>query len=226
MSEPLEKFKQRLAAGELLLGDGAWGTQLQTLGLDLDACPEEWNVTHPDKVKQVALSYLQAGADFCLTNTFGANRYRLNRFGLAERVRELNSAGLALSRQAAEEFGKLVIPSVGPTGEFIEPEGMLKEHEMYAAFREQMAALAEGGAEAVCIETMYVLDEALAAIRAARDLGLFCLASMTYDLAAQGFRTMLGTSVEEATRARMPPARTSWEPTAAMASCRLRTSCA
>jgi len=201
MSALLENFTQRLASGELLLGDGAWGTQMQALGLDLEDCPEEWNATHPDKVSQVARSYLQAGADFCITNTFGANRYRLNRFGLAERVRELNSAGLALSRQAADEFGKPVVASVGPTGEFIEPEGMLKTHEMYDAFREQMEALKENGAEAVCIETMYVLDEALAAIKAARDLGLFCFASMTYDSTPQGFRTMLGTTVAEATKA-------------------------
>lgn len=201
MSERLEKFKQRLAAGELLLGDGAWGTELQALGLDLEECPEEWNVTHPDKVSQVARGYFQAGADFCITNTFGANRYRLNGFGLAERVGELNRTGLALSLREAEEFGKLVVASVGPTGEFIEPEGMLKAQEMYDAFREQMTALKESGAEAVCIETMYVLDEALAAVRAARDLGLFCSACMTYDSTLQGFRTMLGTSVEEATRA-------------------------
>ena len=105
MSALLQKFKQRLAAGEVLLGDGPWGTQLQTLGLDLEDCPEEWNLTHPDKVGQVARGYLQAGADFCSSNTFGANRYRLNRFGLAERLGELYRTGLALSLRAAREFG-------------------------------------------------------------------------------------------------------------------------
>ena len=201
MAQRLDAFKQRLASGEVLLGDGAWGTQMQALGLDYDACPEEWNVTQPDKVKEIARSYLQAGAAFCLTNTFGANKYRLTNYGFADRVREFNAAGMGLSRQVADDFGALAFGNVGPTGEFVEPEGMLKQREMYDAFHEQMAALKDAGADAISIETMYALDEVLLAVKAARDLGMFCLASLTYDSTPQGFSTMQGTTVEEATRA-------------------------
>lgn len=200
-SSRLEKFKARLAAGEMLLLDGAWGTQMQKAGLQLGECPEEWNLTRPEDIKNIAREYFKAGADISLTNTFGGNRYRLVRHGFADKMREFNLAGARLSRAVADEFGGLVAASVGPTGEYVEPEGMLKSSEMYNAFHEQISALKEGGADAICIETMYVLEEALLAIQAARDLGMYCMACMTFDATPQGFKTMLGTSVNEAAEA-------------------------
>ncbi|HEY3324789.1 MAG TPA: homocysteine S-methyltransferase family protein [Planctomycetota bacterium] len=201
MSDPFERFKQRLATGEILLGDGAWGTQMQKAGLQLGDCPEEWNLSRPDVITGIAREYFQAGADFCLTNTFGGNRYRLVRHGMADRMREINVAGARLSLSAANELNKVVLASIGPTGEYLEPEGMLKSTEMLSAFREQMQALREGGVQGVCIETMYVLNEAVLAVQAARELDLFCMVSMTYDKTPSGFQTMMGTSVAEATRA-------------------------
>ncbi|MCY3019848.1 MAG: homocysteine S-methyltransferase family protein [Planctomycetota bacterium] len=201
MSARLEKLKSRLAAGEMLLCDGAWGTQMQRMGLAVGDCPEEWNVTQPEKVKQLAREYYAAGADLGLTNTFGGNRYRLERYGFTDKVREFNTAGAALSRQVADEFDRTVAASVGPTGEYVEPEGLLKEREMYDAFHEQIAALKEGGADAICVETMYALDEALLAVKAARDLGMFCVASMTFDSTPDGVKTVLGVSVAEAVKA-------------------------
>jgi len=200
-SSRLEKFKARLVAGDMLLFDGAWGTQMQKAGLQLGDCPEEWNLTRPDDIKNIAREYLKAGADIVLTNTFGGNRYRLVRHGFADKMREFNMAGAKLSREVADELGGLVAASVGPTGEYVEPEGMLKSSEMHHAYHEQIAALKEGGADAICIETMYVLDEALLAIQAARDLGMYTMACMTFDATPKGFQTMLGTTVQEASEA-------------------------
>jgi 5-methyltetrahydrofolate--homocysteine methyltransferase len=201
MTTRIETLKKRIQSGEMLLCDGAWGTQMQKLGLQLGDCPEEWNVTRADTIKEIAREYFKCGIDLCLTNTFGGNRYRLVRHGFADQMREFNRAGAALSRQVADEFKGVVAASVGPTGEYIEPEGMLSKKEMYDAYFEQIAALKEGGADAVCIETMYVLDEALVAIEAAKAHGLFCMACMTFDSTPDGYKTMLGTTVEEATRA-------------------------
>ncbi len=201
MPDRLQKLIARLNAGEMLLGDGAWGTQLQRAGLAFGDCPEEWNASHPDDVRRVAREYLEAGADFCLTNTFGANRYRLTRHGYADRLREFNLAGVRLSREAAEPFDAVVAASVGPTGEFVQPEGMLSANEMRVAFREQMTVIKEAGADAVCIETMYVIEEAALAIEAAKDAGFFCFANVTFDSSPKGFRTMLGSTIPEAVKA-------------------------
>ena len=90
MSPRLQSLISRLRAGEVLLADGAWGTRMQTIGLQPGDCPEEWNLTRPDDIRRIAREYFEAGADFCLTNTFGANRYRLVRHGFADKVREFN----------------------------------------------------------------------------------------------------------------------------------------
>lgn len=201
MSDRLQRFIERMKTGEMLMGDGAWGTQMQLMGLQSGDCPEEWNIIHPDKIKKIARDYFLAGSDLCLTNTFGGTKYRLVRHGFADKVGDFNRTGASLCRSVADEFTGLVAGSVGPTGEFLQPEGMLSEREMYEAFLEQMLALKEGGVDAICIETMYVLDEALAAIKAAGELGLFCMACMTFDATSDGFKTMHGTSVEAATRA-------------------------
>ncbi|MEI6233543.1 MAG: homocysteine S-methyltransferase family protein [Planctomycetota bacterium] len=201
MSDRLNKLIARIASGKMVLGDGALGTQLQRAGLAFGDCPEEWNVSHPDAVRCVASEYIAAGADFCMTNTFGANRYRLMRHGYADRLREFNVAGVRLSREAAERSDAVVIASVGPTGEFVQPEGMLSAQEMRAAYREQMNVLKEAGADAVCIETMYVAEEAALAVEAAKEVGLYCIASVTFDSTKQGFKTMVGASIREAVEA-------------------------
>jgi 5-methyltetrahydrofolate--homocysteine methyltransferase len=202
VSPRLQNLIGRLRAGEVLLADGAWGTRMQTLGLQAGDCPEEWNISRPADIQRIAREYFEAGADFCLTNTFGANRYRLVRHGFADKVQEFNREGMRLVVEVANEFGRVAAASVGPTGEFIEPEGMLSRREVRAAFREQMEALKAGGAEWVCVETMYAVDEAVEAVKAAAELGLFCAACMTYDSDGRGgFQTMMGARIEEATYA-------------------------
>src|SRR5436190_3248177 len=191
MSERLQRLIEQIQSGGVVLGDGAWGTQLQRLGLAFGDCPEEWNASHPDEIRSVARSYLEAGSDFCLTNTFGGNRYRLTRHGYADRLREFNLVGVKLSREAAQPFNALVAASVGTTGEFVQPEGMLSRQEMRHAFQEQLAVLKEAGADFVCIETMYVIEEAAIAVEAAKEAGFYCMASMTFDSTPHGFKTML-----------------------------------
>jgi 5-methyltetrahydrofolate--homocysteine methyltransferase len=194
-------FMTRLNAGQVLVSDGAWGTELQKMGLPAGGCAEEWNASHPEQVKQIVRNYCQAGADMVLSNSFGGTRFRLARHGLGERVAELNAAAARLSKDVAKEFDAFVVSSVGPTGEFVEPLGLISEEEMYNAFKEQIAALKDGGADAVVIETVFALEEIRLAIKAAKDLGMVCFATMTFDPGAQGFKTMMGVTVTQAAKA-------------------------
>ena len=195
------RFMERLKAGEVLLSDGAWGTELHKLGLDFSACPEEWNVSHPEQVKQLVRGYLEAGADMVLTNSFGGTRFKLAKVGFPERVKEFNEAAARLSKEVAAPHGVFVAASVGPTTELIEPLGLVTEEEVYQAFREQIQALKDGGADAVVVETFMALEEIRLAIRAAKDVGIACFATMTFDPGATGFKTMMGVSVPQAAKA-------------------------
>ncbi len=191
----------RIRSGEVLLLDGAWGTELHKAGLEPGDCPEEWNQSHPDEVQRIARAYYEAGARIGLTNTFGGSKFRLKQHGLGDQVTALNEAGARLCRSVADEFGAFLLGSVGPSGEYLEPKGLIPKSECFDAFRKQMEALQTGGAQAVLLETFSALDEIEQAILAAKDLGLFCMASMTFDGTSSGFKTMMGVSPKEAVEA-------------------------
>ena len=180
--------------GKVLISDGGWGTYLHSLGLEVGECPEIWNVTQREKVLGIPKSYIEAGADMVLTNTFGAHPVRLEHYGLQDRAFELNEAGAAISREAAgdEHF---VLGSIGPSGAIIMMEE-IPEETVYDGFRIQVEALAKGGADAICIETMSEIAEACLAIRAAKeftDLEVIC--TFTYQKTVQGYyRSMMGVS--------------------------------
>jgi 5-methyltetrahydrofolate--homocysteine methyltransferase len=197
----MKAFKERLAQGDILISDGAMGTLLQAKGLKPGECPEWWCVSHPDVVRGIHEAYIAAGADIIETNSFGGTCYKLKPYGLEDRARELNLAALALAKQASAGKG-YVAASVGPTGQIAEEEGGdAAPQDLYKAFQEQVVALAEGGADALCIETMVSLSEALQAIKAAKEntkLPVIC--TFTFEPGARGFRTMMGVTPERAAR--------------------------
>lgn len=187
----------RLQSGRPLLSDGAWGTFLHQRGLQPGECPELWNVTHRADVAAIAESYIAAGADLILTNSFGGSPHKLAHYGLQERTTELNAAAAAISRAAAGA-DHLVLGSMGPTGVML-MMGEVSEEALAEGFRLQAAALQQGGVDALCLETMADLDEACLAIRAAKAAtGLEVACTFTFEKTAAGeFRTMMGVSPAE-----------------------------
>ena len=159
----------RLKAAAVLC-DGAMGTLLYSKGVFINRCYDELNVSQPDLIRGIHHEYLQAGAEVIETNTFGANRFRLERHGLADKVKEINFAGARLAKEAAKSFDAWVAGSVGPLGIRIEPLGKTSFDEARAAFREQIAALLEGGVDVLILETFGYLEELHQAYKAAREL--------------------------------------------------------
>ena len=192
---------ERLRRGDLLISDGATGTFLQQHGLEPGGCPEEFNASHPEVVREMARLYFEAGSDMVLTNSFGGSAFMQKKYGHGDRVTEFNALAAEHARSQAP-IGGFVIGSVGPTGEFLEPLGQVSESEMYDAFAEQVKALEAGGADGVVVETMTAVEEAELAVRAARDnTGLVVMATMVFDKGPRGFFTMMGVTPERAVQA-------------------------
>jgi methionine synthase I (cobalamin-dependent) len=190
-------IQQLLAQGPVIT-DGAWGTQLQARGLALGEFPDAWNLSRPDAVAEVARAYIEAGSQIILTNTFGANSIRLGDHAAAGKAPEINRRGVEISRAAAAGRAH-VFASIGPTGKLL-MNGDVTSEEMRAAFAEQALALAKGGADALVVETMSDLDEAVLAVEAAGQTGLPVVACMVFDSGKDKDRTMMGTTPEQAAR--------------------------
>lgn len=181
-----------------VITDGAWGTQLQSLGLSAGDCPDEWNLSHPDRVLDVARRYVNAGSRVILTNTFRGNRIALSGFGLRDQTAAINRAGVEISRQAAGDTAA-VFASIGPTGKML-MTGEVSSDEMRDAYLEQATSLAAAGADALVIETQTDLDEAKIALGAAKTTGLPVIVSMVFDSGKDKDRTMMGLTVEQVAR--------------------------
>lgn len=184
-------LKERISEGLFLL-DGAMGTELITRRIEVGTCNDYLNIDSPDIVFDIHQSYLQAGSDAVLTNTFGANKYALGRHGFSEEAVKINTAAAQIARRAAGEEG-YVLGDIGPSGDFLEPLGTLKLNELKDAFAEQADALLAGGVDGFIIETMTAADEmtiAIEVIKSVCDLPVFV--SLAYDPAGDGFKTMMG----------------------------------
>lgn len=177
------------------------GTQLQLAGLEPGSCGDLWNVERPAAVQQIHRSYADAGAQLITTNTFGANGIGLERYGEARRVAEINRAGAELARVAAQS-GTYVLGDIGPFGGFLAPLGEYQTQHIFDVFAEQAAALLAGGVDAIIVETMSAIEEAVVAIQAARAAGAqLVLATMAFDRTHVGPRTMMGATPEQSAEA-------------------------
>lgn len=194
----MTRISDLLKIGKLLTSDGAWGTYLFNKGLQTGNCPEEWNLTNDKAVFQIAESYILAGADIISTNSFGANKFKLTQYNLEDRFDDICKSAVLISRAAAGT-NKFVAASIGPTGKFL-IMGDVSKTELYDSFKKQAIAFENGGANAVCIETFYDLDEAEQAIKAVKEnttLEIIC--TFTFNKTIAGFNSLTGITPHQMT---------------------------
>ncbi|MCC7326403.1 MAG: betaine--homocysteine S-methyltransferase [Burkholderiales bacterium] len=200
---------------DVVVADGAMGTNLFLVGLGKGDNGTAWNTERPDAVKGIHQGFVDAGADILLTNTFGASRIRLALHHLEDRAQEFNIAGARIAREVAERAGRPIVVAgdMGPIGDVLEPLGSRSAAEAEEAFYQQAVALKEGGVDIAWIETMFADNELDAAVRAVHRAGLDYVATMTFDT---GGRTMMGVRPEDAMRRSRS---FSWRPIAFGANC-------
>ena len=187
----MNKFLERLNAGEIMVADGATGTNLQAMGIKPGTPPEDLVMDDPDTILKLASAFVEAGSDIILTCTFGGTRLRMAESKYADRAPEVNKRAVELARKAAStRTGVLVAGSMGPTGALMKPFGPMSPEDALATYAEQARALAEGGVDLLLIETMFAFDETNAAFEGARSVtDLPIVVSFSYD---RGVRTMMG----------------------------------
>lgn len=187
------RFTHLLSTRPWLLADGATGSNLFEVGLQSGDSPELWNVDHPDRIANLHQSFVDAGADIILTNSFGGTSCRLKLHNAENRVEELNIAAAQIGRKVADTSGRTVVVagSMGPTGEIMEPVGALTFEQAKDAFARQAKALATGGVDVLWIETMSSREEVEAAVAGAATTGLPIVCTLSFDTNG---RTMMGLS--------------------------------
>ncbi len=187
----MNKFLERISNGEILVADGATGTNLQKMGLKPGIAPEDLVMDNPEILQNLAGQFVNAGSDIILTCTFGGTRLRMKESRYVDRCVEINQRAVEIAQKAAASRPDvLVAGSIGPTGALIKPLGPLNPEEAFAAYAEQAKALADGGVDLLIIETMFAMEETTAAFDAARSVtDLPIVVSFSYD---RGVRTMMG----------------------------------
>ena len=195
-------FLEKLKTG-ILVADGATGTNLQKVGLKAGTHPEVWVLEDPEKIMALERSFVEAGSDLILTCTFGGTRLRFKDTPYADRMPEVNHKAVELARKAASvRTGVLVGGSMGPVGGLMKPYGPLTVEDVTAAYAEQAKALTEAGVDLLVIETQFSLEEAKAALEAARQAGdLPVVMSFSYD---RGTRSMMGVKPEQVVKTFLP----------------------
>ena len=193
------KLAERLNKSRVLLADGATGTNLFAMGLETGDSPELWNTDHPDRITKLHQSFVDAGSDIILTNSFGGTHYRLALHNAGHRVEELNKNAAQIARAVADNTPRevLVAGSIGPTGEILAPNGPVSIDEAAAAFREQANALKAGGADIMWIETISSEEEIEAAVLGVADVGLPVVYTVSIDTNG---RTMMGLTAADTIR--------------------------
>jgi len=185
------KLEERLKESRLLLADGATGTNLFGMGLETGDSPELWNTDHPDRITKLHQSFVDAGSDIILTNSFGGTHYRLALHNAGHRVTELNTRAAEIARKVSDSAPRevLVAGSIGPTGEILAPNGPVSVDDAAAAFHEQALALKAGGADIMWIETISSTEEIQAAVQGVSSVGLPIVYTVSIDTNG---RTMMG----------------------------------
>ncbi len=177
------RFTDVLKTRSVILADGATGTNMFALGLASGDAPELWNVDHPDRVAALHQSFVDAGSDLFLTNSFGGTRHRLKLHKSQDRVAELNEAAARIAREVADVAPREVVVagSMGPTGELFEPLGALTMEDGIEAFEQQACALANGGVDVLWVETLSSREEVEAALNGAAVTGLPMVCTLSFD---------------------------------------------
>jgi len=195
----MKNLLQRISEGETLVADGAMGTMLMAMDFEFKKCPEIINLAHPEVLENIALQYLEAGADVIQTNTFGASPLKLALNDFEEKTEEININAVKAVKKAVGGRA-FVSASCGPTGRLLKPFGDTDPEEIYQAFEKQLRYIAKVGVDVICIETMTDITEATLAVKAAQTVApqTPVMATMTFDETPRGFFTIMGVSVKQA----------------------------
>ena len=193
----------RIKQGEILVCDGAMGSLLMDRAKEQlqGTCPESINLSHPEIIEEIARLYIHAGADIIETNTFGGSPLKLGSYSLDDKTEEINRAAIMAAKKASNNEA-YICASVGPSGKLLKPFGDTEPNEIYESFYRQINEIVDAGADMIMIETMTDLNEALLAVDATRDISssIPVIASMTYESTPRGFFTIMGTTIEAATK--------------------------
>ena len=189
----MNKFLKKLNNQNVIIGDGAMGTQLHDLGLTAGETPEKWNIEYPDKILKIHKKYIEAGAELLETNTFGGNYIRLKESNLDRKLKEINENAVQLAKKAANKE-TIIAGSVGPTGKMLEPLGDLTKKEAYDAYNKQISLLVENKVDVIIIETFTDLNEIKQALKAAENIKIPVIAQMNF---RKNLTTVMGTKIQD-----------------------------
>ncbi|MCX7705843.1 MAG: homocysteine S-methyltransferase family protein [bacterium] len=194
--EMSNKLIDALKTKKVLVADGAWGTEIEKIKNPRVQYPEILNISQPEIIEKIALSYIEAGSDIILTNTFGGNRLKLKKYGAEEKIEQINKKGVEISRKVAGN--RLVFASIGPTGELLKPYGNLTEKEAIDCFSQQVRILTDAEVDGIVIETMSDVGEARCALMGAKTVtDKPVIVCFTFNITSSGYRTLMGNNIYE-----------------------------
>lgn len=199
----MKAILDRIKQGEILVCDGAMGSLLMDRAKEhlQGTCPEYINLSHPEIIEEIAGLYINAGADIIETNTFGGSPLKLANYSLDDKTEEINKAAIRAAKNASNNE-VYICASIGPCGKLLKPFGDTEPKEIYESFYRQIKIIVETGADMIIIETMTDLNEALLAVEATRNISssIPVIVSMTYEATPKGFFTIMGISIEMASK--------------------------